>query len=78
MIIDERVDGARVRQFSGEMRKLSEENVAMLESLWRGDQTDGLLAGMATAHQLAKSDMTEHLGLLVAFVANKMEQREIA
>jgi hypothetical protein len=85
-IIDGQIDDDRMMQFAGQLGHLPQSLVQQCESQWQGNMSmdfyAGLLAGYANAYFLASdrgvsdAHRGELIGCLVAFVADKMKQRQ--
>jgi hypothetical protein len=79
--VDERYTGKMIRHFSSYMDNLPTESRLQLETLFTDDQSDefyaGLLSGLAAAETLRRHDQQHLLQALVAFVASKLEAKEV-
>jgi hypothetical protein len=81
MQIDGQYNAKSVRQIATAMREAIPECRAELESMFRGDQTDdfyrGLFAGYVNSHALLKVGKPHLIKMIIAFLAERMEQKEI-
>lgn len=82
MIVDEPTSTASLRQFASQVCHTPKSVRQSFENMFKGDQSDdfyrGLLAGLAASHVLNTNSLSGHVPHLIAFVAEKMEQKEIA
>jgi hypothetical protein len=82
MKIDDRIDLARRRQFSGELRKLPLEDIEHLQDCINGNETEefyaGVLAGLAAATTLVQSGLADAVPKATAAIADLCEKREYA
>lgn len=82
MQIDDRIDLGRRRQFAGELRKLSAEDIEHLQDCIKGDETEefyaGVLAGLAVATAMTQSGLIDAVPKAAAAIADLCEKREYA
>jgi hypothetical protein len=79
--VDERYSGKMIRRFSSYLDKLPVESRLQLETLFTNGQSDefyaGLLSGFAASEVLLRHNQQHLLQALVAFVASKLESKEV-
>lgn len=82
MIIDDRIDIGRRRQFAGETSHLPAELVEHLRAHMAGDQPEefyaGLLAGLAVATTLYQAGITAMIPQVTCAVADYCERGELS
>ncbi len=81
MKIDARYHGAAIRNFASRMADADPEVRRELEIMFNDDQSDefyaGLLAGLANAQVLIVKGKFKYLPLIVSFISEKLEKKEI-
>jgi hypothetical protein len=81
MQLDRRLPAKMIRHFSTKMADVPDHVRVSLEALLRNDQSDdfymGLLAGMVAASALKKHNRDQYVPLVIAFLCEKLEQKEI-
>ncbi len=81
MQVDQRYSGMAIRKFAGMLNRADPEVVAQLEAMFDNNQSDefylGLLSGLASSEVLLRHGRHRLIPLLVAFVAERIEKREV-
>lgn len=82
MMIDERVDVQRRRQFAGEAEKIDDDARNAIDEMLRGDETGefyaGLLAGLTAATTLVQDGLGDFIPLSAAVVAEFCEKMKFS
>ena len=82
MILDERIEGSRIRQFSSQVKELKNETKIQLQQMISGGESEefyrGLLAGLAASTAFIQSGNAVYVPACVAIVAEHCERMEIA
>jgi hypothetical protein len=82
MIFDERYTAKQIRQFAGEINNVAPEIREDFASMFNGTESDdfyaGLIAGLANAVAIAQGGQAAFLPIVLALVADRVEQKEIA
>lgn len=81
MQIDYRHNHKEIRQFASQMERVMPHVRKQLEGMFNNDQPDefyvGLLTGLASSLVMTKNNMSEYLPVLVSFIAERIEKKEI-
>ena len=82
LVLDKPIAVSVLRQFASQLPMINESELATLAKMWQGDQSDdvckGIAQGLAAAYQMfGLEEPRQAIGQALAFVADKMEQREI-
>ena len=81
MKVDERYKGKTIRQLSSQMAHVSPDVNEQLEAMFNNDQPDefyaGLLSGFASSEVLLRNGYAHLIPHMIAFVAQKVEKKEI-
>lgn len=82
MKLDTRYSGKIIRHFAAQMRgNVAPEVLQQLEEMFANDQPDefyaGLLSGLVSAEVLKNANQSHLTPLIIGFIADRLEKKEI-